>query len=39
MNEALIYGGYATLEDLYRLNQLGFEFVVEGGAITNVYKN
>lgn len=36
MNEQLIYGGYATLEDLYRLNQLGFEFVVEDGVITSV---
>lgn len=32
----LIYGGKATLEDLYKLNELGFEFVVEGGAITDV---
>ena len=36
MNEQLIYGGQATLEDLYRLNQLGFEFVVEDGVITSV---
>ena len=36
MEEQLIYGGYATLEDLYRLNQLGFEFVVEDGVITSV---
>lgn len=36
MNEHLIYGGEATLEDLYRLNQLGFEFVVEDGVITSV---
>ena len=32
----LIYGGNATLEDLIVLNNLGFEFVIEGGAITNV---
>lgn len=32
----LIYGGHATLEDLVVLNELGFEFVVEGGKITNV---
>ena len=38
MNEQLIYGGYATLEDLYRLNQLGFEFVVEDGNITSVIR-
>lgn len=36
MNEKLIYGGEATLEDLYWLNQLGFEFVIEDGVITNV---
>lgn len=36
MDEKLIYGGEATLEDLYRLNQLGFEFVVEDGVIKNV---
>lgn len=32
----LIYGGQATLEDLIALNELGFEFVIEGGVITNV---
>jgi hypothetical protein len=32
----LIYGGKATLEDLIVLNDLGFEFVIEGGLITNV---
>ena len=32
----LIYGGQATLEDLIVLNNLGFEFVIEGGAITDV---
>lgn len=36
MDERLIYGGQATLEDLYALNKLGFEFVVEDGVITNV---
>ena len=36
MDEKLIYGGEATLEDLCRLNQLGFEFVVEDGKVTNV---
>ena len=36
MEPSLIYGGEATLEDLLALNALGFEFVVEGGAITNV---
>lgn len=32
----LIFGGEATLEDLDRLNQLGYEFVIENGVITNV---
>lgn len=32
----LIYGGNATLEDLYALNELGFEFIVEDGEVTNV---
>lgn len=32
----LIYGGQATLEDLYALNKLGFEFVVENGKITKI---
>ena len=36
MELELIYGGEATLEDLDRLNQLGFEFVIEDGVITNV---
>lgn len=36
MDEKMIFGGEATLEDLYRLHELGFEFVVEGGEITNV---
>lgn len=36
MELQLIYGGYATLEDMYKLNELGFEFVIEGGEVTNV---
>lgn len=36
MEVDLIYGGEATLEDLYRLNQLGFEFVVEDGVVSSV---
>ena len=36
MDKKMIYGGEATLEDLCRLNQLGFEFVVEDGMITHV---
>lgn len=36
MEEKLIYGGQATLEDMYKLNDLGFEFVIEDGEVTNV---
>lgn len=36
MDIKLIYGGQATLEDLMALHKLGFEFVVENGAITEV---
>lgn len=36
MNERLIYDGEATLDDLYRLHMLGYEFVIEDGRITNV---
>ena len=36
MDMNLIYGGQATLEELYKLHELGFEFVVEGGVITDV---
>lgn len=32
-----IYGGMATLEDLYVLNALGFEFVVEDGVVAHVF--
>lgn len=32
----MIYGGLATVEELDRLNQLGYEFVIEDGVITNV---
>lgn len=39
MEERLIYEGKATLEDLYTLNQFGFEFVVEDGKITKIYRN
>ena len=34
MDAKLIYEGKATLEDLYRLHELGYEFVVENGEIT-----
>ena len=36
MDTNLIYGGMATLEDMYRLHELGFEFVVEDGVVTDV---
>lgn len=36
MDLSLIYGGEATVEDLCRLNELGFEFVIENGVITDV---
>lgn len=36
MDVNLIFGGYATLEDLYVLNELGFEFVIEDGQVTEV---
>lgn len=36
MDTNLIYGGQATLEDLMILNNLGFEFVVEDGEISDV---
>lgn len=33
----LIYGGYATLEDMYVLNKLlGLEFVIEDGEVTEI---
>lgn len=36
MDFSLIYAGEATIEELLLLHELGFEFVVEGGAITHV---
>lgn len=36
MEMELIYGQQATLEDLYVLNGLGFEFVIEDGVIVDV---
>lgn len=36
MDKKLIYGGQATLEDLMELHNLGFEFVVEDGVISDV---
>lgn len=37
MELKLIYEGKATLEDLYQLHKLGYEFVVENGGVTYVY--
>jgi hypothetical protein len=36
MGNNMIYGNEATLEDLCRLHEQGFEFVIEGGEITDV---
>ena len=37
MEEKLIYGSTATLEDLYELHdKRGFEFVVEDGKVTGI---
>lgn len=36
MDIKLIYEGKATVEDMNRLYQLGYEFVIEDGVITNV---
>lgn len=36
MNFKLIYEGKATLEDLYMLHDVGYEFVIEDGMITQV---
>jgi len=36
METNLIYGGYATLEEMYALHALGFEFTIEDGVITDV---
>lgn len=36
MELELIYRGEATLEDLCRLHELGYEFVIENGVIANV---
>jgi hypothetical protein len=36
MSLKLIYEGKATLEDLYFLNDIGYEFVVEDGRITEI---
>ena len=37
MEIKLIYQGKATMEDLYILNGLGYEIVIEGVVITHVF--
>lgn len=36
MDIALILSGEATLEDMYALAGVGYEFVIEDGVVTNV---
>jgi len=36
MDISLILNGKATLDDLYRLHKLGYEFIVEEGRVTHV---
>lgn len=36
MDLNLIFEGRATVEELCRLNELGYEFVIEDGVITHV---
>lgn len=36
MEPELILSGKVTLEELYQLHELGFEFVVEGGQVTQI---
>lgn len=40
MDFKLIFSGEATIEDLCELHdKKGYEFVIENGVITGVYKN
>lgn len=39
MDFKLIYEGKATVEDLERLQALGYEFPIEDGVIKNVIHN
>ena len=32
----MIYGEVVTLEQMYRLNNLGFEFIIKAGEVTEV---
>lgn len=36
MDFRLIYEGKATIEEILQLFELGFEFVIENGGVTNV---
>lgn len=36
MDIDLIYGGQATLEDLYKLHDLGYQFIIEDGGVKYV---
>lgn len=36
MDLKLIFGGEATLEDLCALHELGYEFIIEDGQISEV---
>lgn len=36
MDLKLIFEGKAPLEDLYTLHELGYEFVVKSGSITQI---
>ena len=36
MDLSLIFSGNATLEDMCRLNDLGYAFVIEDGKVTQV---
>lgn len=36
MDISLILNGQATLEDLYMLHGLGYEFIVENGGVSHV---
>lgn len=39
MDESLILKGKATLEDLYALERLGYEFTIEDGKVTEIIAN
>lgn len=39
METKLIFEGKATLEDLYMLHGLGFEFIVANGQITQIIEH